>query len=229
MTPVPLRVVIADDHPMFLGGLRSVLQHAQGIDLVGEATSGAEVITLVADRTPQVVVMDLHMPRIGGIDATRQICRDHPGTAVLILTMVDDDAAVFAAVRAGARGYLLKGADEDELLRAVRGVADGEAIFGPGIAQRVLALLANPPAPTDDQTFPQLTAREREVVELIARGLGNQAIAARLGLSAKTVMNYVSNIFAKLHVADRAEMIIRARDAGLGQDPASRDDSDQPT
>jgi DNA-binding NarL/FixJ family response regulator len=216
MTGDPLRIVVADDHPMFLGGLRGVLTSTPGIDLVGEATTGQQAIDLAREHRPDVVVMDLHMPDVNGIEATRRICETHPDTAVLVLTMVQDDDSVFAAVRAGARGYLLKGADEEELLRAIRAVAGGEAVFGPGVAQRVLGFLTAAPTRTRDRSFPQLTEREREVVELIAQGLGNHAIADRLGLSPKTVMNYVSNVFAKIHVADRSEMIVRAREAGFG-------------
>jgi DNA-binding NarL/FixJ family response regulator len=162
------------------------------------------------------VVMDLHMPGTGGIEATRAIVERHPDIAVLVLTMAHDDDSVFAAVRAGARGYLLKGADGEELVRAICAVAAGEAVFGPGIAERVLGYLSAPPDPPE-AGFPELTGREREVVELLAQGMGNQAIAARLGLSPKTVMNYLSNVFAKLQVADRYEMIVRARDAGFGR------------
>jgi DNA-binding NarL/FixJ family response regulator len=217
MSDDPLRVVVADDHPMFLRGLRTVLASTVGIDLIGEATTGQQAIDITREHHPDVVVMDLHMPDVNGIDATRRICELQPDTAVLVLTMVQDDDSVFAAIRAGARGYLLKGVDEDELLRAIRAVADGDAVFGPGIAQRVLGFLTAAPDRTRDRSFPQLTSREREVVELIAQGLGNQAIARRLGLSPKTVMNYVSNVFSKIHVADRNEMIVRAREAGFGE------------
>jgi DNA-binding NarL/FixJ family response regulator len=222
MTDRRLRVVIADDHPMFLRGLRTVLGSAPGIELVGEATTGQQAIDCVREHRPDLVVMDLHMPDVNGIEATRRICELWPGVAVLVLTMVQDDDSVFAAVRAGAHGYLLKGADEDELLRTLWAVADGEAVFGPGVAQRVLGFLTAAPPRTRDRSFPQLTDREREVVELIARGMGNHAIAAQLGLSPKTIMNYVSNVFAKVHVADRAEMIVRARDAGFGSHPETR-------
>lgn len=221
MTRPALRVVTADDHPMFLAGLRAVLQAADGIDLVGEATTAEQAIALAGELEPDVLVIDLHMPDVGGIEATRQICASRPETAVLVLTMVRDEDSIFAAVRAGARGYLLKGADESELLRAVRAVSDGEAIFGPGVAQRVLGFLTAAPRRPEDRAFPALTERERDVVGLIAEGLGNHAIAGKLGLSPKTVMNYVSNVFAKLHVTDRAEMIVRAREAGFGRDPES--------
>ena len=213
----PLRVVVVDDHPMFLQGLRTVLAASPDIDLVGQGTTGQEAIDLTREHRPDVVVMDLHMPEVNGVEATRRICQLRPETAVLVLTMVNDDDSVFAAVRAGARGYLLKGADEPELLRAIHAVAAGEAVFGPGVAQRVLGFLTRAPARSRDRSFPELTDRERQVVELIAQGLGNQAIATRLGLSPKTVMNYVSNVFSKIHVADRATMIVRAREAGFGE------------
>jgi DNA-binding NarL/FixJ family response regulator len=219
MNPQPLRVLIADDHPMFLAGVRAVLESAEGIDLVGEATTGEEAIALAATAMPDVVVMDLHMPETNGIEATRRICAEQPCPAVLVVTMVADDDSVFAAVRAGASGYLLKGADEEELIRAIRAVADGEAVFGPGVAQRVLGFLTAAPQIPADRAFPELTARERQVVELLADGLRNQAIASRLGVAPKTVMNYVSNVLTKLHVADRAEMIVRARQAGFGREP----------
>jgi DNA-binding NarL/FixJ family response regulator len=216
-----LRVVIADDHPLFLRGLEACLRGTTGIDLVETVTTGdaAVAAVLAADDRIDVVVMDLHMDGLNGIEATRRIVERRPSVGVLVLTMVDDDDAVFAALRAGARGYLLKGADEEDLLRAIRAVADGEAVFGPGVAQRVLSYLSHAPTASRHRAFPQLTPREREIVALIADGLGNQAIARRLDLSPKTVMNYVSNVFTKLHVADRAEMIIRAREAGFGGPP----------
>jgi DNA-binding NarL/FixJ family response regulator len=219
MTSPRVRVVIADDHPMFLGGLRAVLDNADDMELVGVARTGQEAIAAAAQAAPDVVVMDLHMPDTNGIEATRQICAARPDVAVLVVTMVRDDDSVFAAVRAGARGYLLKGADAEELLRAIRAVADGEAVFGPGVAQRVLGFLTAGPGAGPAPAFPDLTPREREVVELMADGLRNHAIAERLGLTPKTVMNYVSNVLVKLHVADRSEMIVRARQAGFGQGP----------
>lgn len=217
MRDTPLRVVVADDHPMFLRGLQAALTSTTDVELVGTATTGQQAIDLAHEHHPDVVLMDLHMPDVNGIEATRRICSTQPGAAVLVLTMSNDDDSVFAAVRAGARGYLLKGVDEQELLRAVFAVADGEAVFGPGVAQRVLEYLTAAPTRTRDRSFPQLTDRERDVVELIAQGLGNHAIAMRLGLSPKTVMNYVSNVFAKIHVTDRSEMIVRAREVGFGR------------
>jgi len=213
---IPLRVVIADDHPMFLRGLRVVLEGVDGVEVVGEARTGQEAVAVVKEACPDALVLDLHMPGMNGIAVARQVGEERPQTAVLMLTMVEDDDSIFAALRAGARGYLLKGADADDLVRAIKAVADGEAIFGPGVAQRVLGLLTGASDRANDEPFPELTERERQVVELIADGLGNHAIAAQLGLSPKTVMNYVSNIFSKLHVADRYEMIVRARRAGFG-------------
>ncbi|MEU6996886.1 response regulator transcription factor [Nonomuraea sp. NPDC046570] len=209
-----IRVLITDDHPVFRSGLRGLLS-ALDMEVVGEAADGAEAVRLAAELQPDVVVMDLHMPGGNGVDATRTITRVSPRIGVLVLTMFQDDDSVFAAIRAGARGYLLKESGVEEISRAVQAVAAGEAIYGPGIATRVLSFFAgmNEPAKT---AFPELTDREREVLELIAQGRNNQEIAGILFLSAKTIRNHVSNIFMKLHVADRAQAIIRARDAGLG-------------
>lgn len=209
------RVLIADDHPLFRDGLRKLIESAAETDLIGEATTGAEAVELALELQPDAVVMDLHMPDMNGIEATRRIVETSPHIGVLVLTMFEDDDSVFAAMRAGARGYLLKGSDHDETLRAIRAVAAGHAIFGPAIAERLIAFFASgasgPPA-----AFPELTGREREVLELIAQGASNSGIAATLSLSQKTVRNHVSNIFTKLHVADRAQAVIRAREAGLG-------------
>ena len=211
----PIRVLIADDHVLFRDGLRALLRTAPETDLVGEATTGDEAIALAATLQPDVILMDLQMPGIGGIDATRQIVQASPHIAVLIVTMFGDDPSVFAAMRAGARGYLLKGATHAELLRALRVVSSGEAIFSPAIARRLMEYFASmrllPPPPL----FPELSEREREILTLIAQGSTNADIAARLVLSSKTVRNHVSNILSKLQVADRAEAILRARDAGL--------------
>jgi DNA-binding NarL/FixJ family response regulator len=211
----PTTVVIADDHPMIRQGLRLALDHLPGIQVIGEATTGQQAVELAESLQPDVLIMDINMPEGNGIDATRALTQSSPHVSVLILTMFDDDASVFQAMRAGARGYLLKGAGEHEIERAVRGVADGEAIFGPAVAQRVLDYLSGtrPPQPT---AFPELSEREREVLSLLAEGRSNPDIARRLYLSPKTVRNHVSNIFTKLQVADRAQAIIRARDAGLG-------------
>jgi DNA-binding NarL/FixJ family response regulator len=206
-----IRAIITDDHPMFRQGLRALLA-ALDVDVVAEAVNGPEAVRLAAELQPDVVVMDLHMPGGNGIEATRTITRTSPRIGVLVLTMFRDDDSVFAAMRAGARGYLLKESGAEEIARAVRAVAAGEAIYGPEIARRVLTYFAARRQPA----FPQLTDREREVLELIAQARGNQEIAGILSLSQKTIRNHVSNIFMKLHVADRAQAIVKAREAGLG-------------
>jgi DNA-binding NarL/FixJ family response regulator len=211
-----LRVVVADDHPVYREGLRLVLSRADQVQVVGEARTGAEAVSVTAELTPDVVVMDLRMPEINGIEATRRIVAANPGVAVLMLTMFDEDESVFSAIRAGARGYVLKGADRYEILRAVHAVAGGEMIFGPGVADRVLGYFSALRGEHAVSPFPQLTEREREVLDLIAKGYSNQELARRLVLSPKTVRNHVSNIFSKLQVADRAQAIVRAREAGLG-------------
>jgi DNA-binding NarL/FixJ family response regulator len=220
----PIRVLIADDHRFYREGVRALLAAEPDIAVVGEAASGDEVVARASELRPDVILMDLKMPGQSGIEATRQLRARGPAPAILVITMYDDDDSVFAAMRAGAQGYLLKDADQEELTRAIRGVQRGEAIFGPAIARRMMhyfggARLATTTAGPDRATvlFPDLTEREREVLGLIAQGYNNPAIAARLVLSLKTVQNHVSNIFAKLQVADRAQAIIRARDAGLGE------------
>ncbi|SFW43252.1 response regulator [Amycolatopsis australiensis] len=210
-----LRVLVVDDHPLFRFGVCTLLDAEPGIEVAGEAASGASAVDAAAALRPDVVVMDLHLPDLSGIQATRHIVTASPDTGVLMLTMADESESVFAAMRAGARGYLLKDAEPDEILRAVRSVARREAIFGPDIANRVLAFFNQPPA--SEPVFPELTGREREVLSLIAAGHSNAVIANSLCLSPKTVRNHISNVFAKLHVADRAEAIVRARDAGLGR------------
>jgi DNA-binding NarL/FixJ family response regulator len=211
-----LRVVLADDHPVFRGGLKALLATDAEVEIVGEAATGAEAVELVAREQPDVVVMDLHMPDLDGVAATRQIVQTSPHAAVLVLTMFDDDDSVFAAMRAGARGYLLKGANQADVLRAVHLVGVGGAMFGPAIAQRVVEYLARPRASAAAVAFPELTDREHEVLDLLASGHSNATIAVRLHISDKTVRNHVSNIFTKLAVADRAHAIVRAREAGLG-------------
>jgi DNA-binding NarL/FixJ family response regulator len=211
-----LRVLIADDHPLFRKGMVALLGAVEDIEIVGAAANGTEAVERAGTLQPDVVLMDLQMPESGGIEATRRIVNDHPAIKVLVLTLFEDDDSVFLALRAGARGYVLKDAEDEDVLRAIRAVGRGEAIFSPAVATRVLAYFAAP-RPTAPQVFPTLTEREREILNLIARGLPNPAIARELGLSPKTVGNHVSNIFGKLQVADRAEAIIRAREAGLGR------------
>jgi DNA-binding NarL/FixJ family response regulator len=213
----PVRVLIADDHPLFRDGMIALLTDGADTELAGTATSGTEAVDLAREIQPDVVVMDLQMPGLNGIEATRRIVADSPHIAVLVLTMFDDDDSIFAVLRAGARGYLLKGADREQIRRAIHAAASGEVIFGADLAERMLGYFTATAAPPP--VFPQLTGREREVLELIAQGQVNQAIAARLHLSHKTVRNHVSNILAKLQVADRAQAVAQARDAGLGHQP----------
>jgi DNA-binding NarL/FixJ family response regulator len=211
----PLRVLIADDHLLFRDGLRALLKAAPDTELVGESTTGEEVVALAAELQPDVVLMDIQMPGGNGIEATRRIVRDSPHVRVLMVTMYEDDNSVFTAMRAGARGYLLKGAKYDEVLRAIRAVGAGEAIFSPAIAARLIDYFASIRPAAPPQVFPELSDREREILALIAQGHKNAEIAERLYLSPKTVRNHVTNILDKLQVADRAQAIIRAREAGL--------------
>ena len=217
-----IRIVIADDHPVFRFGLRALLNAMPDIEVVGEVSTGEEVIVMVDSVRPDVILMDINMPGTNGIEATRRIRETNPDTRILILTMLEDDS-VFAAMRAGARGYMVKGAEPTEVLRAIHAVADGEAIFSPGIAERLIHYFTAPSVGAGHRTpsaeapiFPELTQREREVLRLISQGLTNSAIAEQLLLSPKTVRNYITEIFSKLQVADRAQAIIQARDAGLG-------------
>jgi len=210
-----IHVVIADDHPIFRDGLRALFATTDDIDLVGEAADGAGAIDVVATTVPDVVVMDLQMPGLNGVEATRRLATLAPTARVIVLTMFEDDASVFAAMRAGARGYLVKGADAAEIVGAIRAVAAGEAVFGAALAGRILGFFASPRA-AGMLPFPELTDREHEILELIARGMANDAIAARLGISPKTVRNQVSVILDKLEVTDRGAAIVRAREAGLG-------------
>src|SRR5437773_1953572 len=214
----PIRVLIADDHPFFRDGLRVLIDAAPDTTLVGDATTGDEAVALAATVQPDVILMDLKMPGLNGIEATRQIVGASPHIGVLVVTMYEDDDSVFAAMRAGARGYLLKGADKEEMLLAIRAVARGEAIFGPAIARRLMQYFSAPPPAVAAALFPDLTDREREILALIAQASNNQQIADRLFLSLKTVRNYVSNIYSKLQVADRAQAIVRAREAGFARD-----------
>jgi DNA-binding NarL/FixJ family response regulator len=213
-----IHVLLVDDHPVFRHGLSALLSASPDIEVVAQGTTGHDAVRLAAELRPDVVVMDLNMPELNGVEATRQVTQENPEVGVLVLTMFEDDDSVFAAMRAGARGYLVKGADSPEVLRAITAVAEGEAIFGPSVAQRVLGYLTRPLSVHDERVFPDLTSREREILELVAAGLGNATIANRLSLSPKTVRNNVSSIFTKLQVADRAEAIVRARRAGLGLD-----------
>jgi DNA-binding NarL/FixJ family response regulator len=220
MSDEAIRVVLADDHPVYREGLAALLSSVDGLEVVGTAANGADAVELATELQPDVVVMDVQMPVLDGIEATRQVTAASPHIGVVVLTMGEEDATLFSAMQAGARGYLLKGANQAEITRAVVAVARGEAIFGPAIARRIAEFFAAGPAggaTAGEQAFPQLTAREREILELVAAGRSNAQIASALFLSPKTVRNNVSNIFAKLHVADRAEAIVRARDAGLGR------------
>jgi DNA-binding NarL/FixJ family response regulator len=209
-----IRVMIADDHPLFRKGMRTLLGAAPDIQLIGEAESGDEIVSRALELQPDVVLMDLQMPGGGGVQATREILTHAPTIRVLVVTLFEDDDSVFLALRAGARGYVLKDTDEEEMFRAIRAVANNEAIFSPAIATRVLAYFAAPRRAAA-AVFPSLTEREREILGLIAQGKSNTAIANALSLAPKTVANHVSNIFSKLQVADRAEAIVRAREAGL--------------
>jgi DNA-binding NarL/FixJ family response regulator len=211
----PIRVLIADDHPVFRFGLKALLGATPDLEVAGEAADGLQAVALAAALQPDVVVMDLNMPALHGLEATRRILQTSPHIAVLVVTMFDDDS-VFAAMQAGARGYLLKGAEPEATLAAIRTVAGGEAIFSPTVARRVMEYFTRRQPNTPAQIFPELTDRERELLGLLSQGLTNAAIAERLTLSPKTVRNHVSNIFSKLQVADRVAAVIRAREAGLG-------------
>jgi len=220
MTLEPIRVLIADDHPHFRDGMRALLFSAPDVEVVGEARDGEAAIRLAEKLQPDVILMDLGMPGVNGIEATRCILHTSPHISVLVVSMQEDDDSVFAALQAGARGYLLKGALKAEILRSIRAVASGEAIFGPAIARRLMQHFATPRPTAPRDLFPELTDRESEILQLIARHETNPEIAKSLHLSEKTVRNHVSNIFAKLRVADRAAAIIRAREAGLGKELA---------
>lgn len=222
-----IRVVVADDHPIVRAGLTALLSSLEGVQVVAVTATGRDAVKEVVTNRPDVALMDLQMPDLDGFAATREIARAAPDVAVLVLTMFSDDESVFAAMRAGARGYLVKGAEQDEIAHAIQAVASGGAIFGPGVARRVLGFLSAPTPDAAVEPFPQLTAREGQILDLLAGGLSNAAIAHRLGVSPKTVANNLSSVFAKLQVADRAQAMIRARDAGLGtpspQQPAADD------
>ncbi len=215
-----IRILIADDHAMFREGLRALFSALPDIEVVGEAANGTTAVTQATALQPDVVLMDINMPDLNGIEATRQILATQSGMGIIMVTMLEDDASVFAAMRAGARGYVLKGAHHDEILQAIRAVAAGQAVFGPAIATRMMNFFQGLNSPVSQsgsaaQAFPELTDREREVLVLIAQGISNKDIAEKLVISMKTVSNHITNIFSKLQVADRAQAIIRARDAGL--------------
>lgn len=215
-----IRILVVDDHALFREGLRALLAAFPDIDVVGEAANSEGAIAQVESLQPDVVLMDVAMPGIDGIEATRRILHLNPNLGIIIVTMVEDTDSVFAAMRAGARGYVLKGAHHDEMLRAIRAVAGGQAVFGSAIASRMMnyfqSLDASSSSAPPNLAFPELTHREREVLELIARGINNAEIAEQLSISLKTVSNHITSIFSKLQIADRAQAIIRARDAGLG-------------
>ena len=219
MSQEPVRIVVVDDHKLFREGLSALLQAAPGTVVVGEAGTGQEALLQVRASTPHVVLMDIQMPDMNGIEATRRILADQPDVGVIMLTMLEDDDSLFAAMCAGARGYILKGADRAEVLRTVAAVAAGQALFGPAIANRLTKFFKKGgQIEAAIVPFPDLTDREREVLSLIAQGLSNDEIAARLHISGKTVSNYISTIFNKLQVANRAQVIVKAREAGLGKD-----------
>ncbi|HLO28898.1 MAG TPA: response regulator transcription factor [Anaerolineales bacterium] len=215
-----IRVLIADDHALFREGLRALLNTMPDIEVVGEAPDGQAAIAQLKNTEPDVILMDVNMPRVNGIEATRVILDAHPHLGIIMVTMLEDDASVFAAMKAGARGYILKGAHHEDVLQAIRTVAGGQAVFGPAVAARMMRFFQNlgiapkPSAPTD--VFPELTSREREVLQLMSQGASNKDIAEKLFISGKTVSNHITNIFSKLQVADRAQAVLRARDAGFG-------------
>jgi DNA-binding NarL/FixJ family response regulator len=212
-----IRIVVADDHAVFREGLRAVLSSEPDMEVVGEAATGEEVLKRADELEPDVILMDIQMPEINGIEATRRLQSAKQGIGIVVLTMFEDDDSVFSAMRAGARGYVLKGADPSEILRVVRAVAEGEAYFGPEIARRLSGFFSTPRVASPEYPLPELTARERDILNLIARGHSNATIAARLFVSPNTVRNHITHIFAKLQVADRAQAVVRAREAGLGQ------------
>lgn len=216
MTPPQIRVIIADDHPLFRDGLRVMFESEPDLELVGEAATGLEAVALASRLKPDVALMDIKMPDLDGIEATRRVMAESPTTRVLIVTMFEDDDSVLTAMRAGARGYVVKGMRSADAIRAIRAVAEGEAIFSPAIAGRLISMLSEASPAARLGVFPELTERERQTLELIAQGHKNSVIAERLHLSPKTVRNYVTSIFDKLQLADRSQAIVKAREAGLG-------------
>ena len=216
-SPKPVRVVVADDHPMYRYGLTAILDQADGVDVVATVGDGAALVQAVAEHAPDVVVTDLSMPDLDGLAATHKLLQARPGLGILVLTMHEDDDHVFAALRAGARGYLVKGADGNEIVRAVHAIADGTAVYGPSVARRIIAFHSGMVEKEASHAFPDLTPREREVLEVLAAGCRNHEIARRLGMSEKTVRNHVSQVLLKLQVPDRTAAAIKAREAGFGQ------------
>jgi DNA-binding NarL/FixJ family response regulator len=212
-----IRVLIADDHPLFREGMRGRLDRVADIAVVGEAASGDEAVESAHKLEPDVILMDIKMPGLNGIEATREIQQASPQIGVLVLTMFEDDDSVFAAMRAGAKGYLLKDSGGEGVVHAIRAVASGEAVFGPGVAERIIGFFSAPRTAVPQRAFPELTEREEEVLSLVAQGKSNREIARQLFVSLKTVRNHVSHILLKLQVADRAQAVIRARDAGMGR------------
>jgi len=216
-----IRVLLADDHALFREGVHAILKSVPDIEIVGEAGSGKDAMTLASDLKPDVILMDIQMPDLNGVEVTQRILEAEPDTGIIIVTMLEDDDSLFSAMRAGARGYVLKGADKAEMLKSIRSVADGGALFGPGIASRLLGFFNQKSGQVKHETsstvFPELTDREQEILAYIARGETNNEIAEQLTISLKTVRNHVSSIFNKLQVTNRAQAAIRARDAGLGK------------
>lgn len=216
----PIRVLIVDDHTLFRDGLSAIMANEPGFEVVGEAGSGLEAVDKASETRPDVILMDINMPELNGIEATEQILAKHPEIGITMLTMLEDNDSLFAAMCAGARGYILKGADKAEVLKTIRSIADGEALFGPAIAVRLATFFQSSKAKVEkvklEKPFPELTTREREILEQIAKGENNHAISQTLHISSKTVSNHISNIFSKLQVADRMQAMLKARDAGLG-------------
>ena len=213
----PIKILVADDHNLFREGLIALLEAASETAVVGQAGTGTEAVAQAKAVTPDVILMDIMMPEMNGIEATRRVLAEQPDTGIIMLTMLEDDDSLFAAMCAGARGYILKGADKAEVLATVKAVAEGQALFGSSIAARLTTFFQRGRTKESAVTpFPDLTGRERELLELIAQGKNNQEIAAQLHISSKTVSNHISNIFNKLQVADRAQAIVKAREAGLG-------------
>jgi DNA-binding NarL/FixJ family response regulator len=217
-----IQIIVADDHTLFRDGLIALLNSVPDLQVIGQSATGRDAVSQADELQPDVVLMDIQMPGINGIDATRRIVNTSPHIGVIVVTMFEDNDSVFAAMRAGARGYVLKGADQDEMLRTIRAVARGEALFGPAIAARLVEFFASTKPGLSSDVFPELTDRERQVLDLVAQGKNNNTIAGELYISLKTVRNHVSNIFSKLQVADRAGAIIKARDAGMGKNESTR-------